>query len=355
MGRRGRRKRIDVGIYEDTTGIAIVVRIGNLAREHRYPHGTPYETLLLKRAQHYGELVKSAPRPAERGSLRRDITRYLERVAHLAGHDSVKAHLGAWLEPLGDKARIAITRDDLMVVRSMWATSGLAPKTCNNRISALRALYHVLDGDDAPTPADRLKPLSTHRTPAVSVDDALILAVDVELQAHEQAGLLRDQKTRARFRVRASTGRRPSEIMRAQPTDVDLRRRIWTPRDGKGGFTPGIYLTDSMLAAWQLFIQAAAWGPWDTRSMARVLRNCGWPESVRPYNLRHSVGIALSEAGVDLADVQQFMGHRHQATTRKHYVPVLNSRMQKASETLTDRLSWQTVPRSRATVDDENP
>lgn len=36
-------------------------------------------------------------------------------------------------------------------------------------------------------------------------------------------------------------------------------------------------------------------------------------------------------------------GHKHISTTRKHYVPVLNSRMQEASELINGRFSWTRV------------
>ena len=48
--------------------------------------------------------------------------------------------------------------------------------------------------------------------------------------------------------------------MRAEPADVDLTQRVWRPRDGKGGWGPGIYLNDDMMAAWELFVEADAWG-----------------------------------------------------------------------------------------------
>ena len=149
----------------------------------------------------------------------------------------------------------------------------------------------------------------------------MIRAVDETLQAWERTGRLRSPKTRARFRVYASTGRRPSEIMRAEPPDVDLTQCVWRPRDGKGGWGPGIYLNDDMLAAWELFVEANAWGSFRIGSLVRTIRRAGWPAGVRPYNLRHTVGISISEAGGDLADVQAHLGHKHISTTRKHYVP----------------------------------
>jgi hypothetical protein len=146
--------------------------------------------------------------------------------------------------------------------------------------------------------------------------------------------------------VRAATGRRPVEIMRALPEDVDLERRIWRVRDAKGGWSEGLYLNDDMLEAWRVFAEADAWGAFNTGSMAEVLRAAGWPEGIRPYNLRHSIGMGLSELGHDLADVGGWLGHSDPRTTRSAYVPVLHSRMQRLSESLSGRLAGWSVPSS---------
>ena len=140
-----------------------------------------------------------------------------------------------------------------------------------------------------------------------------------------------------------AVGIRP-EVHSAQPADVDLERRVWNVRDGKGGWGPGVYLNDDMMTAWRLFVKADAWGVFDINSFSRVLRSAGWPRGVRAYNLRYAVGISLSESGADLSDVQAHRGHRRISTTREHYVPVLGSRMQAISEQIDGRLQWDDEP-----------
>lgn len=154
--------------------------------------------------------------------------------------------------------------------------------------------------------------------------------------------------------VYATCGQRPAEIRRAQPADVD-ERRVWIPRNAKGGWSPGIYLNDEMLVAWQCFVAADAWGDFGTSSFVRTLHTAGWPEGVRPYNLRHTIGISMSEAGADIGDVSAHLGHTQIQTTRSHYVPVLGSRLQRASEAINQRITWPAEARvlSRRTVDTE--
>ena len=68
--------------------------------------------------------------------------------------------------------------------------------------------------------------------------DETLRAVAAAFVEREQKGLLRSRKTRARFLVLATTGRRPCEVMRAKPEDVNIEVRVWVPRDAKGGYFP---------------------------------------------------------------------------------------------------------------------
>jgi hypothetical protein len=69
----------------------------------------------------------------------------------------------------------------------------------------------------------------------------------------------------------------------------------------------------------------------------KTLRRNGWPKGIRPYTLRHTVGLSLSELGVDLGDIQAHMGHASPTTTRI-YVPAVLQRLREASQKLDGRL-----------------
>lgn len=318
-------------------------------REKRFPLSVPLGDIVTWQQQERAKLLEHADRGTAPGTFKRDARGYLKDLTgHLAHPGTRKVEITHWIKELGDKPRGTIKPADISRIRSKWRSEGTSAKTVNNRCDALRAMYHALDGRTAWTPLDDLDALPVHKTPIRVIDNALILAVDQRLQELEQLGKRKGgicgPKTRARHRVYTSTGRRPSEIGRAERGDIDLDRRIWLPRDGKGGFSPGLYLNDDMLAAWSFFIEVNAFGPFDTDEHARRLYKAGWPEDIQPYHARHTVGITLSEKGVDLQDVGPMMGHRRMETTRRHYVPVLNSRMQKASEAIAGRFKgWPTV------------
>ena len=360
MAKRTRdgRQPVTTGIYRDASQWYGTVRVRGAGdidrktgkrkpafREKRFPIAQPITDVQAWRERETARLLHQAERGSLPGTFARDALKYLnEHTTHLASASARKIEINHWVTEFGRRPRGTIKPGDVSVVRSKWLKAGVSPKTINNRCESLRHLYHALDGRRAWTPYDDLDPLDVHKKPIRVVSNETILKVDAELQRLEQTRQLRTPKHRARFRVLVSTGRRPSEVGRAVRDDVNFERRIWLPRDGKGGFSPGVYLNDDMLAAWQFFDEVQAWGPIDTQTQAEVLRLAGWPADVKPYNARHTFGITASEGGIDLDDVGQMMGHKRRETTRAHYVPVLNSRLQRASESMDGRFkNWPAV------------
>jgi integrase len=350
MPRRGTRKRLGLGLYEDLTGRSAVA----LGKEKRFPPRTPLAEMRAWQVWIRQSLRGSGRPSAPRGTLADAVDHWASLEQHLASWRERRAELRAWVRLYGDRRLSSLTSDDVRAAMGTWTRDGIAPKTIRNRLWSLKHLYAVIVGPGE-TPVDHVDPPAKVRTVITPVSPQTILNVYAKLVEFERTGRLRDAKTRARYMVRAATGRRPSEIMRAQPDDVDLGQRTWRVRDGKGGWSEGLYLNDDMLIAWMVFAQADAWGPFATDSMAAVLRAAGWPQGVRPYALRHSVGIEISERGIDLADVGGWLGHTSVQTTRSAYVPILNSRMQRIATAIDGRLAGWTVPSSVPGSDVEIP
>jgi integrase len=308
-------------------------------KEKRFAAGTPARVVKAWKVQTLARMMKRSPqreRGAAAGTLAKDAERYYQLIRVLTDWVTRRSEIRAWLPHVGQTPRHRLTKADVLRVQGLWRIEGRAPKTINNRVTALRDLYRKLDGDGEPTPCDGVRPLRPVKVPIQHVSAEVINRVIATLAS---STAMHAKTDRARLMVLATTGKRPVEIERAEPGDVDLERRVWLTRDAKAGQSPGVYLNDEMLIAWQAFIEANAWGRFPDH-FPRRLRLAGWPPGVRPYNLRHSTWIAASERGADLADIQAGAGHRSIATTRIHYVPVLQSRMQRMSESLDGRFGW---------------
>jgi integrase len=346
------RRKIEQGIWADQYGFAAIKTESGIRREKRFPPNTPMKAMRDWRTAQGQILARTAPVKAPRGTLLHDVDAYLRQVAHLTSAPELRSVLKAWTARLGHLSRYRITPKHLRDAIVAWTGAQVAPKTINNRLNALRALYHVLDSPRAWCPVDDVQLLSVPRQPTTYVTPEIIRATYAGLLEQERKGYLRDSKTRARFMVLASSGVRASELMRAVPGDIDLDRRVWLTRDGKGGFRAGggVYLTTDLLAAWRVYMAADAWGEFNTGSMARALRTAGWPKGVKPYQLRATVGLAMSEGGIDLADISASMGHSRVQTTRSHYVSVLGSRVQSAFESIDARIGWNKLAAESSTT-----
>lgn len=343
---RGRRVRLEPNVFRDACGVAAKLQVGDYYREQRFPPDIELDEVRrwLTRTRAELQALPAVAQRTARGTLEQDAERYARAAEHLRSWVSRRAEVRAWIALYGTWPRRKIRKPQVLEARRRWLEEGKAPKTINHRVATLRSLFHELDGRRAPTPCDEVTPLEVPETIPRAVSAETIRTVYVALVEQERLKLLRNAKTRARFMVLASSGVRASELMRAEPGDVDLERRVWRTRDGKGGRRPGgLYLHDDLLAAWKVFIEADAWGDFETSAFARTLRTSGWPADVRPYTLRHSVGIALSESGADLADIGAWLGHRQVQTTRRHYVPVLAGRMRALGESLGERIDWATA------------
>lgn len=344
-------KRVAKGIYRDSYGLRAVVNTVVGRKEKRFPADADVSQIQLWRTELAGKfasLKRRRPDPlgdlrSKKGTLSADVAKYLDTVTALASWKSLRSELKAWEEVFGAKRRHQITEDMCRRVIADWRDTGrnvgtddkpvwkpFAAKTCEHRVRALRAVYHHLDGDDWPTPLDRIH-IDVPPPRPVYVQPAIVARV---------AAKLRHAQTRARLLVLATTGVRPAELMRAEPKDVHLKDALWWVRTAKGGYRPPLHLNDEMQAALKAFDKAKAWGAYDTSEHAKRLYLAGWPRDIRPYSVRASFGMALSMAGVDLGDIGPLMGHKPGSPmTRLHYVPPVASRLRDAVTKIDQRFT----------------
>lgn len=334
-----RRVRIGKGLFRDQYGLSAVAKVGKVQRERRFPLDTPEEEMrgwqATVKAQLYEEQRhQPAPIPGQvpspRGTLSADIETYTKRLQGRPSYQSERAHLRAWLPLYGPKRRAYLRPEDVASAIATWQTDGASAQTIIHRCRVLRQLFHALDGEHARTPVDHVKRPAKPKPKPITVDVKRIVTVLAKLAA-------RDPVMAARFRVLAATGQRPTQLMRTTLADVNLKRGIWMVPAAKRGNTRELFLNPEMRAAWKTLIKLNGLGNYDTTRMARLLRQCGWPEGIRPYNVRHSFAVDALERGVDLGDVQGMLGHTEIETTRQYYAPILQARLKKASAAMQGR------------------
>lgn len=326
-----KRKRIDEGVYEDQYGWAATVKVGKRQRELRFEKGISLQKIQAwrqsTREQLLDDVEDGEADVVTAGTFAEDLARREKIVSR-----TDRSHLRAWLSFFGPKPRRRIRSSHAKAALEQWVADKVSAKTIRHRFRVLREMWRVLDGPHAPTPVLGVKlpkPADPH---PIAVPWKTVQHVAESLKtgkigekAHGPNRTVAaieypsPAKSRARFLVLATTGQRPIQLMRAQPADIDLKRRLWLVRPSKGGAPIALPLDRDMLKAWRAFIAAEAWGEYDTVSFAKLLRRHGWPEGIRPYELRHTLAIDMLQGGADIVDVQAALGHRRIDTTIRYY------------------------------------
>jgi len=237
----------------------------------------------------------------------------------------------AWLRSneIGDWTRV-----DAVHVRSYVATrhrQGLAPKSLQRHLSAIRALFRFLlrEGSIGASPADGVRaPKVERRLPhTLNVDQV------ARLMTLPGEGTL-DFRDRAIMELFYSSGLRLAELAGLDLVDLAAGDRMLqiTGKGGKTRLVPVGRMADAALVCWRavrpqlaatdeqaLFVSRRG-----TRLSSRAIEarlrlraiQQGMPSHVHPHMLRHSFASHLLESSGDLRAVQELLGHADIATTQ---------------------------------------
>ncbi len=225
---------------------------------------------------------------------------------------------------------------DLFTLRRYLATlrdKDLQARSVARRISAIRALFRWLasTGRITTNPAQGLRtPRRDRRLPRVLTPEEVerLLATPA---TDGWAGL----RDRAIFETLYSTGARVSELAGLDLADLDLVDGTALLR-GKGRKERLAGLGGPCLAALEAYFDAVAGarlrrdrravflnrygGRLSTRGVSRVLDKhvtaAGLPAGVSPHTLRHSFATHILQAGANLREVQELLGHKSVASTQ---------------------------------------
>lgn len=348
MPRKGPRRVVAPGIYQDDRGYEAQINRGRgRDNSRRFALDTTIKEMqrwqLRRRTALEHETVTQPPE--RRDTLKADVPKYLATLSGQKRRD-METLLSHWLEtPLGKLPRADITPLMLRTQMADWLEAGMAASTINHRLTALRALYRVLDENDlnAPNPTLKIHKLAGPEPEPREIPQAFWRAVFAAMPdrgrptKEEKRPMV--SKTKLRLHVEATTGLPPKQIGQLQETHVDWRRKALyvTPRrKGKGVRGKWLPLTDEAVDALRAFFAGQAAGRYSTGAAARCFHRAvkavknryaekGWalpplPENLRPYDLRHTFLTRAFRHSKDIRAVQELALHANPDMTERYMV-----------------------------------
>lgn len=317
------------GVYQLEDGRLRVVayagnsRVNQRRREKRFPPSAGMREIKAWQATVRAIFNREGLR-VPRDTLASDVPRFMRVMQQRLTCPAHRRHeIEAWLSRFGGRRRHTIEREEVRQQVIDWEAEGFAASTVNHRLSALSQLFDVLDGEGAHNPVRGIRRL---REPAAKPDGRLpatIQQVFAALTARVSAQN-RGWRTLARLQVIAMTGMRHSQVMRLELDHVCLDHDppyVIVVDPGKDGEPHAKPLTPDGVAAFRLFAQVDAWGPFSQSSVYKSWKAACAAAGVKffnPYKLRHSYATTLRAQGMDLADVQVLMGHKSAKTTQRY-------------------------------------
>jgi integrase/recombinase XerD len=179
------------------------------------------------------------------------------------------------------------------------------------------------------------------------------LTVEEELrfldQAYAQGG-----RTGLMLQTLLETGARASELVQLKVEDVSLAERVITIRHGKGDRLREVPIRRELAQLLRLHVGSRRAGPLfasrqqgsgptphvlTRQRVGQVVRAvavaAGIKKRVYPHLLRHTVATRLLALGMDITDLQRFLGHESISTTRI-YAETTAATLQRRFDRLTD-------------------
>lgn len=353
MPRKGRRRTLAPGIYEDGSGYEAQVNggrgKGNSKRfkpsEDRAADVLTMRRWQLRRETELAQAGALAPKPSGGASLKTDVPAYLATLTGRTKRDA-ETLLDHWLKtPLANLPRHDITPLMLRTQIATWQTTDVAASTINHRLSALRALYRVLDENDIDAPNPTLKivkltgPDPEPREIPAAFGQAVFDAMPDRGRPTKDEKRPTISKTKLRLLVERHTGLPPKQIGQLQETHVDWRRKaayVTPRRKGKGIKGKWLPLTDAGVAALRNFFAGKATGPYSTSAAAKSFHRAvkaakalyarkGWaipplPVKLRPYDLRHTFLTVVFRQSRNPRAVQEMGMHSDPRTSDRYRI-----------------------------------
>jgi len=179
------------------------------------------------------------------------------------------------------------------------------------------------------------------------------LTVEEELRFLDRA-YAQDGRTGLMLQTLLETGARASELVQLRVEDISLAERVVTIRQGKGGKRREVPIRRDLAQLLRLHIGTRRAGPLfvsrqegsgpmphvlTRQRIGQIVRavavGAGISKRVYPHLLRHTVATRLLALGMDITDLQRFLGHESIVTTRL-YAETTAAMLQRRFDQLTD-------------------
>jgi integrase len=345
------------GIYKLEDGsYRVVAHIGNSRltqrrKEKRFAAGTGIRDMKRWQGNARAALSREGLR-VRRDTLSADVPRYMTVMKRRLSQPELREdEINAWLPRFGERRRDTLEGEEIRQQALSWEADGFAASTINHRLSALSQLFEVLDGKKAYNPVREVSRLKEPNPKPDGKSPETIQKVFAALEARVKQQN-RGRTTLARLKVIALTGMRHSQVMRLEPDHVFVDHDppyVVVVDPGKDGEPHAKPLTPDGVEAFKLFVAAEAWGKFSQSAVYKSWKLACEQAGVRffnPYKLRHSYATALRAQGMDLADVQELMGHKSAKTTQR-YAMVAPKKLAAAAELLHEAWHPSAAPAAR--------
>lgn len=148
-------------------------------------------------------------------------------------------------------------------------------------------------------------------------------------QAYQESG-----RTGLMMQTLLETGCRVSEFVELRIEDISFEERLITIQNGKGGKRREVPIRKDLSDKLRIHIQERRAGPlfrsrqkpykYTRQRIGQVVRSiaqkAGITKHIYPHLLRHTQATKLLNLGMDIAEVQKFLGHEDIATTQLYAV-----------------------------------
>lgn len=229
-----------------------------------------------------------------------------------------------------------ITPEILEQVKYKWKQEGKNSNYINRHLTAIKAMMRKAEE------WKYIKPQDWRKVKKIKTTESRELHWTISELSKILKFLNGDYKTVGYLAGRA--GLRLGEIVHLYPSDIDFKlKRInitakpdWNPKDYEKRFIP---MPEDLLdylkscTARQVSILGRQWKEQSlSHMMARTIKGMGYVGTTHTF--RHTWATHLVMNGVDIESVSKLLGHASSETTRKHYIHLVPSHLDKAADKL---------------------